>query len=141
MLKYLILAVLAVVESAPAPSGYVLITPHAHPLQLQPTIKLQNSILQPVSAFARYMLWLILVILSYTFYTSLQITRKGTNIYLPTKFTISWWPIRYSKARRRWDKLDYSRWTELLSINLRWWYANRRNQTHWRSTSLRRSTY
>lgn len=52
MLKYLILAVLAVVESAP--SGYVLLTPHAHPLQLQPTIKLQNSVLQPPSAFARY---------------------------------------------------------------------------------------
>lgn len=52
MLKYLILAVLAVVESAP--SGYVLLTPHAHPLQLHPTIKLQNSILQPASTFARY---------------------------------------------------------------------------------------
>lgn len=52
MLKYLILTVLAVVESAP--SGYVLLTSHAHPLQLQPTIKLQNSVLQPPSAFARY---------------------------------------------------------------------------------------
>lgn len=51
MLKYLILTVLAVVQSAP--SGYVLLTQHAHPLQLHPTIKLHNSVLQPPSAFAR----------------------------------------------------------------------------------------